>query len=264
VAGLAFFGVMAGGVGVAAALPRADQQVNALTSNTWDKPAVTVATGETVTWNLDGGNGIPHNVEGVDGPDANWAGQTLAPPRTSPPVSFTFTQPGTYTYLCRVHPDVMTGTITVTGSPVTPTPTPTATATPPGTDPTPAPTASPQPTTSASTPPPRGASDPVTPAPLGSSRDDVTAPVVSRLKLKAVTHGARVSFRLSESATVTIRFKRGSRAVRTARLAARAGSRRVTVRSSKIKRARYTVQVEARDARGNKAAVRSAKVRVKR
>jgi hypothetical protein len=113
------------------------------------------------------------------------------------------------------------------------------------------------------TPTPSG-SDRTTPAPLGSSRADVTAPVVSKLKLKAVAHGARVSFTLSESSTVTIRFKRGSRTVRTVKLSTRAGARSFTVRSTRFVRARYTVEVEARDARGNKATVQSAKVRVTR
>jgi plastocyanin len=257
--GLVFVGVMVGGVSVAAALPRADVQVNALTTNHWDKESVQVQTGETVTWNLDSGNGIPHNVEGLEGPDGNWAGKTLAPPRSAPPVSFTFTQPGTYTYLCRVHPDIMLGSVTVAGSPVTPTPTPSETATPPPTG-TPIPTASPRPTAS----PAPSASGPVTPAPAGSSRGDVTAPVVSRLKLKAVAHGAKVSFLLSEPATVTIRFKRGTRTVRAAQLAARPGARAFTVRGSRIARARYEVEVEARDARGNKAVVQRAKVRVTR
>src|SRR5206468_2813937 len=67
---------------------------------------------------------------------------------------------------------------------------------------TPTPTASPQPTVSA-TPTPVG-SDLTTPAPLGTSRLDVTPPTVSKLKLKAVPHGAKVSFSLSEQASVTI------------------------------------------------------------
>jgi len=154
----------------------------------------------------------------------------------------------------------MLGTVTVSGSPVTPTPTPTPTPTETATPlPTASATASPRPTTS-----PVPTPDRTTPAPLGSSRGDVTAPAISNLKLRAVAHGARVSFRLSEPSTVTIRFKRGSRTVRAAQLAARAGSRAFTVRGSRIARARYTVEVEARDARGNRAAVQRAKVRVTR
>jgi plastocyanin len=262
VAGLAFVGAMVGGVGVAAALPRADVTVKAVTGTQWSPKDVSVTTGETVTWDFNSGDNQAHNVKGETGPaeDANWAKFTSVPSTTGS-ASFTFTQPGTYTFICQVHPAVMTGTVTVTGASVTPTPTPTATATstpPPGG--TPVPTASPRPTARPAPTP----SGPVTPAPLGSARADVTPPVVSKLRLKAVRHGARVSFSLSESSTVTIRFKRGARTLRTARLASRAGRRAVTVRGSRLVRARYTVQVEARDARGNKAAMRSAKVRVKR
>ena len=52
--------------------------------------------------------------------------------------------------------------------------------------------------------------------------------------------------------------------VGTTKVSARAGARSFTLRSSKLVRARYTVSVEARDARGNKAAIQSAKVRVTR
>ena len=110
----------------------------------------------------------------------------------------------------------------------------------------------------------RNSQDRTTPAPLGTSRSDVTAPVVSKLKLKAVRRGAKVSFALSESSTVTIRFKRGSRTVGFTQLSARAGSRSFTLRSSRLVRGRYTVEVEARDSRGNRAAVQRAKVRVTR
>jgi hypothetical protein len=87
---------------------------------------------------------------------------------------------------------------------------------------------------------------------------------VTKLKLKPVIHGAKVSFALSESASVTIRVKHGKTTVRTARLAQRAGTWSVTIRGTKIVRGNYTVEVEARDARGNRAAVQRAKVRVKR
>jgi len=125
-------------------------------------------------------------------------------------------------------------------------------------------TASAQPTTSPTPAPTPSGSDRTTPAPLGSSRDDVIAPVISKLKLKAVAHGAKVSFALSEASTVTIRFMRGSRTVGSTKLSARAGSRSFTLRSSRLVRGRYTVEIEARDARGNKAAVQRAKVRVTR
>ena len=63
-------------------------------------------------------------------------------------------------------------------------------------------------------------------------------------------------------ASVTLRVKRGSRTVGTIRLAERAGSRSVTLR--RMAKGRYSVEIEARDARGNKAAVQRKTVRVKR
>jgi len=80
--------------------------------------------------------------------------------------------------------------------------------------------------------------------------------------LRAIKGGTKVSFSLSESASVTLRVKRGSRTVGTIRLAERAGSRSVTLR--RLAKGRYSVEIEARDARGNKAAVQRKTVRVKR
>jgi plastocyanin len=263
-----------GGVSVAAASePIADAVVKTTTTNTWTPTTVAVKTGEKVTWDFDGST-VSHNVHGEAGPteDPAWTAFTSSF-KTSGKETYTFTQPGTYAFVCQAHPATMTGTVEVTGAPVTPTATPTgtATATPTATatatatasatatgTPTPRPTTSPTPTATAI------GSDRTTPAPLGSSRLDVTAPSVSKLKLKAVIHGTKVSFALSESASVTIRVKHGKTTVRTARLAQRAGSWSVTIRGTKIVRGNYTVEVEARDARGNRAAVQRAKVRVTR
>lgn len=246
-------GVIAG-VSVAAASERAaDVTVNALSSNAWDKPAVSVQTGDTVTWNLNSGNFLPHNVEATGGPaeDANWAGFNTTP-KAEGTEEFTFTQPGTYTYLCRVHFEAMRGTVTVTGAPVTPTATRT-----------PTPSATPS-ATRTPTPAPPMADNRVTPPPTRAASGDTTAPVISGYGLKAVTRGARVSFALSEPASVTIRVKRGKTVKRTVRLAARAGKRTVTVRGASLVRARYVVEIEARDARGNRAAVQRKNVRVTR
>ena len=164
----------------------------------------------------------------------------------------------------------MRGTVTVTGSPVTPTATPSTTATATATatadcdrhrhrhrEPTPRP----QPTTAPGT----TTEDRTTPAPTRGSAADATKPTISSVKLKAVRRGARVSFTLSESSAVTIRFKRGKTTLSApSRLSARAGSRSVTVRSSKLVRGRYSVEIEARDARGNRADVQRKTVRVTR
>jgi plastocyanin len=261
--GLLAVGCVVGGVSVAAAAePRADAVVKTTTSNTWDPPTVDVKTGEKVTWNFDGST-VAHNVKGESGPPEDPAWTAFASTfKVSGQESYTFTKPGIYNFLCQAHAG-MTGTVNVTGAAVTPTATPSATATATASA-TPTATASPQPTTTATATPTPVGSDRTTPAPLGTSRLDVTAPSVSKLKLKAVVHGAKVSFALSEPASVTIRVKRGKTTVRTARLSQRAGSWSVTVRGTKIVRGRYTVEVEARDARGNQAAVQRGNVRVTR
>ena len=236
-----------------------------MTGTKWEPSTLSVKTGDTVTWDFNSGDGQPHNAKGVDGPpeDPDWPKFT-GTIGTSGTETYMFTQPGTYNFVCQVH-QVMTGTITVTGASVTPTPTASATPTADPSDtpsPTPTATATPQPTVSA-TPTPVG-SGRTTPAPLGTSRLDVTPPTVSKLKLRAVAHGAKVSFSLSEQASVTIRVKHGKTTMRTTRLSQRAGSWSVTIRGTKIVRGRYTVEVEARDARGNRAAVQRGNVRVTR
>jgi plastocyanin len=265
-AGMAVLAVacVVGGVSVAAASePKADAVVKTTVSNTWAPADVAVTTGEKVTWDFDGSS-TTHNVKGDTGPaeDPAWPA-FVSGFVTSGQFSYTFTKPGTYRFVCQVHLATMVGTVTVTGPVVTATPTSSATATP---TPTPSATASPKPTVSATpTPTPTPvASGPTTPAPFGTSRLDVTPPSVTKLKLRGVAHGTKVSFSLSEQASVTIRVKHGKTTVRTTRLSQRAGSWSVTIRGTKIVRGRYTVEVEARDARGNKAAVQRGNVRVTR
>ncbi len=271
-AALAVVGCVVAGVSVAAASEtHADETVTGLTSS-WDKPTLAMQTGDTITWtwNPATGGGQPHNVVGTaNAADPAW-GQIIEPPfeeggpAPQGGTSFTFTQPGTYEFLCQVHAGTMRGTVTVTGAPTTPTATPsttpstTATATPTATSTTTTPPA-PRPTTA-----PSPTDNRLTPAPSRSRAADTTKPTISKLKLKAVRRGARVSFRLSETSSVTIRFTRGKRTVRTVRLSARAGTRSVTVRSSRLTKARYSVEIEARDARGNRADVQRKNVRITR
>ena len=264
---LAVVSCVVAGVSVAAAAePLADQRVKAQASS-WDKPAVAIQTGEKVTWDLSSGDQLFHNVKGTPNPaDPAW-GAFSVPPAREGEATFTFTQPGSFEFVCEVHPGTMRGVVTVTGSPATPTATPSTTATATATSTatatataTATSTPRPQPTTGPGT----TTEDRTTPAPTRSSAADATKPTISAVKLKAVRRGARVSFSLSESSAVTIRFKRGKTTVRTVRLSARAGSRSVTVRSSKLVRARYSVEIEARDARGNRADVQRRTVRVTR
>lgn len=68
---------------------------------------LTVSVGDTITW-TNNESGIPHTTTADNG---LWDSATMRPDDT---FTFTFTEPGTYTYLCTIHPS-MTATITVTG-----------------------------------------------------------------------------------------------------------------------------------------------------
>jgi len=213
---------------------------------------VSIATGDSVTWTV----GPPrstqaHNAAASNDVPADPAWKTYATDFTADgEFTRTFNQPGTYDFVCQAHPS-MEGTITVTGDPVeTPTPTPTSTATP-----TPTPSASPPPT-----PQPGGTS--TTPAP--SPTPDNVKPAVQRLKLKALRHAARVRFTLSESATVRVRVSKGKRVIKTVRFATHAGTRTVTVRSRKLKKGRYTIEIVARDTSGNLSLAVRKSIRIRR
>ena len=59
--------------------------------------------------------------------------------------------------------------------------------------------------------------------------------------------------------------KRGAKKVlRTVRLQARAGKRSVVIRSSKLRKGRYTVTLSARDAVGNTSSSSSASLRIRK
>ena len=68
---------------------------------------VTIAAGQTVTWNFDDG-GIPHAVQGLRdvGMEIN------SPIAKAGEWSHTFAVPGTYDYICPLHPE-MRGTVIV-------------------------------------------------------------------------------------------------------------------------------------------------------
>jgi len=237
----------------------------------WDKGVsepVQIQTGQSVTWSF---QGEAHNVASAgaaDGAenDPRWDGYAYPPGtyKIAEPGSsdtYTFYKKGTYTFVCEFHTGPMTGTVVVTGDdmeiPVetpTPTPTPTPTATP---------TATPSP--SGITPPPPVVDDHTqTPAPTPAA--DTTKPTLSSVKLLAQHRAARVTFKLSENATVTLQVrKRGAKKVlRTVSLQARAGTRTVVVRSSKLRKGRYTVTLSARDAMGNRSAAMNAALRIRK
>lgn len=75
--------------------------------------SITVQIGDTVEWVWDADNVAPHSVTSGDSPtpDGIFDSGVDTPPNS---FSFTFTEEGTFTYFCVVHPTQMRGTITVT------------------------------------------------------------------------------------------------------------------------------------------------------
>jgi len=99
-----------------------------------------VSVGDTVTWEyLTGSEGhtVTHCGDSCDAPTGTplWDSQGLSPGQT---FSHTFTEPGTYLYLCRFHPAAMRAEVLVVAPP-------TATATQAAASPTASPTSQPSP-----------------------------------------------------------------------------------------------------------------------
>jgi plastocyanin len=135
----------------------------------WSPDTVSIQVGDTVTWtNSQGFHNVLLGDEQLNEPamptDAAW----------NPPPQRTFTEPGSYTFVCQVHPG-MTGTVNVANGDPTPTPTPTPTPAPP-------------------VPPPGGA-----PA-------DTTAPAISGLSVSGFASRVQIRLTVSERATVNVRF----------------------------------------------------------
>ena len=107
--------LLGGGVSGAATVPAT------IKGYAFNPSAITVATGDTVTWT--NGDTAPHTVTSIGGGPLNSPNL-----QQGDSWSFTFTKPGTYPFYCAVHPD-MKGTVTVTGAaaPATTAPAPTTT-----------------------------------------------------------------------------------------------------------------------------------------
>jgi len=230
-----------GAVGSAGASGADDQVVHADNGTVFMPETVNIQPGERVTWTFDNPT-IPHNVvEKEDSPNDWTTGPAGAAIEVDKPDvgPIQFAAAGTYTFECQVH-NGMDGTVIVGGG-GTPDPDP---------DPSPSPSPSATPT-----PTPGGGGSTTTPPP--SPTPDTVKPTVGSLKLTAARRAVRVRFRLSEPATVTIKVRRrgSKRVLKSARLQAPAGTRAVTLRSKKLRRGRYTVEIQARDASGNRSTV---------
>jgi plastocyanin len=74
-------------------------------------PAVdTVAVNGTVTWTWASSETLPHSVQSTGSPSFTSSAVMQGPGNT---YQFTFTTPGSYTYDCAIHGQLMTGTIVV-------------------------------------------------------------------------------------------------------------------------------------------------------
>ena len=218
---------------VAAAPAQADQTIMGRDSLDWDRPNIAITPGETVTWTFDGTQQA-HNVQPADG-EAWMAPSPLGVPAA--PWSHKFETEGVYNFLCQVHRDTMRGTVTVSAVPVEATPTP--------------------------TPPPSQqpyANDDTTVIVNETVAMDTARPRLTSVSAKRVARGtARVRFRVSELSTVSVRFKRGGRTVRTVASVAE-GLRGVNVR---MRRGSYSVEVRATDVAGNRSVIKRVRVRVR-
>jgi plastocyanin len=212
-----------------------DQTITADDDVVFTPEEVTIDVGDTVTWSFDNPV-VPHNVVAKSDSPTAWAtGDENNWATNHDDVVHTFDAAGTYTFQCQVHPD-MDGTVIVgDGGPPPDDPPPDDP--PPDDDP-------------SSSPPPTGGTHPTTPAP--SPGTDTVKPTVKRVKLKALRRAVRVRFRVSEPASVTVRVKRGRKVLKSKRVQAGAGTHSVTLRSKKLKKGRYTVEILARDAYGNR------------
>lgn len=229
-------------LGVALACPSAalaDQTVQAVdgtatdgSDNRWSPDVVTVKVGETVTWNF-GGTALVHNVMAAG---TNWSFRN-DPAVAGPPISNTFTTPGTYEFFCQLHAAPMRGTVKVTDETGAPPPPP------------PPPPLSEQPF----------ANDQATPAVF--ELRDTQAPTLTRVAASRVKRGARIRFRLSEAGRATLKLTRGGRTVRSASVDARRGANTIVVRG--LRAGSYRVELRAWDLAGNLARAHRARVTVR-
>ncbi len=188
----------------------------------WSPDIVTIQVGDTVTWtNAQGFHNVLLGDSRLNQPgfpnDPAW----------NPPPQHTFTEPGSYTFVCEVHPG-MTGTVNVAAGEPKPTPTPTPTPTP-------------------AVPPPGGA-----PA-------DTTAPTISGLTVSGFDGRVRVQLTVSERSTVNVRFATEDDVV-TMRRQVEQGTWTL---ERELASGTYAYELWAVDAMGNRSSTHTGEVRVR-
>jgi plastocyanin len=106
---LAVTGLLAGcGGGSSSAAPTLGPNDVLVANFSFTPATLTVKAGTTVTWRFDQPS-APHNVVSLATPPVFNSGT----PTGTGTFSFTFTTPGTYPYVCQIHPS-MRGTVVVT------------------------------------------------------------------------------------------------------------------------------------------------------
>ena len=208
---------------------RAVDDLTLANNNVWSPRAVSVNVGETVTWRFDGTT-LAHNVKSTS---ANWSADSPASTSDPAPVVVRFDAEGTYTFVCEFHASTMSGTVTVGNPPPPP-------------------------------PPPLSEQHWVNdqPPPPAFEDGDKKRPRLTRVRAARVRDGARVRFRLSERARVTVRFKLAGVTVDRVRRTFRAGRRSLIVRDRRMN-GRYRVELFARDLAGNRSRLKSTRVTVR-
>jgi len=228
--------------GILAAAPvaaAADQTVQAVDGsaangfqNSWSPSAVTIRAGETVTWSFTGAT-VPHNVASTS---SNWSFSSGEAAVGQGPASHPFAAPGTYTFVCQIHSE-MSGAVTVNDAGGNPPPPP-----PP--------------------PPPSEQPFPNDASPLEGIEYgglDRKRPKLRRVRMKGVRNGARVRFRVSERARVSLRVRVRGIPVKTKYVRAAKQRRTVTIRG--LRAGRYHVVVRAVDPAGNRSRAVTRRVR---
>jgi plastocyanin len=215
----------------------ANETITGTDALVWDKPNVSILPGETVTWTFPGTTQAHHVAnDGADVAEPKWTSFSSPLGVPAPNAAFTFTEPGTYKFVCTVHRSTMFGTVYV------------------GTTPAPPPAALPlsqQPL----------ANDDASPVTVEKVELDKTKPKLSKVSAsRRATGTVRVKFRVSEQSTVLVSLKRGGKTIKSV-VGAGTGSGYLDVK--KVKAGRYTVQVRAADIAGNEAAIKKTSITVR-
>jgi plastocyanin len=210
--------------------------VDTVSSSTWSPTLVQAEQGDVVRWTFaQPGNGSaqPHNV------------QLIVPGQVAPvplgdraanapePIDYTAGTLGDFRYFCSIHAQ-MQGRLQVRVPGTSPTPPPAETG-------------------------PQGL--PNSGGAFGNLEEgDFRRPRLTGVAVKRRGAGVRVRFRLSERGTVTVRFLRRGKAVRTVRVSGGAGTTSKTVRG--LGDGAYRVELRAADRAGLRSAKRTARVTI--